>query len=111
MNYIGGVVALLGAAFAGFAIFYQKYGIHGAVSGGPYLVTLTISFLGLIAGILIALKRYRFGGWLSIAVCIAGAFSALELWLAPGSFFLVSGLIGFTNARSTVSSRPSSHRE
>lgn len=98
VRYAGFGIGLGGVAFAFVTAYIQRYGfVHGGAQvTGPYSATLAVSLLGILGAVLILLRRYRLGAWVSIATCVLGAFTSLELWLAPGSFFLVAGFIGFT---------------
>lgn len=99
VRYAGFGVGLGGVAFGLVSAYIQRYGfVHsGAQVTGPYAATLAVSLLGMAGAILLLMRRYRIGAWVSMATCVLGAFTSLELWLAPGSFFLVAGFIGFTS--------------
>ena len=99
VKYAGFGVGLGGVVFGFVTAYIQRYGfVHsGAQVTGPYGATLAVALLGMVGAILLLMGRYRIGAWISIATCVLGAFTSLELWLAPGSFFLVAGFIGFTS--------------
>lgn len=88
------IISIIGAALGLTSAYYEENGFYGAhVYGYPW-ITLIVSSLGLCGGILIFMKT-KIGTWLCVFVAVSGIFTAFELWEGAGSFFLMSGLLGF----------------
>jgi len=88
------VISVIGFGLGLTSSYYETYGFYGSKVFGFPILTIAVCTLGLIGGALVLMNK-KIGAWLCIAVAVGGIFTAFELWEAAGSFFLMSGLLGF----------------
>jgi hypothetical protein len=84
---VGAVIGILTATVQGHTPHYE-------------LVTIVLSIIGGLAGILL-LVRPRIAMWTLLIVAVLGVIPDAILWEGAGSFFLVSGLLGISIIRGT----------
>lgn len=69
---------------------------HGVHAGSPHW-TIAVITIGFLASVLLLWKP-RIAALVLLAVAIFGVFGNYVMWEGPGTFYLASALIGFTNA-------------
>ena len=69
---------------------------HGVNAGSPDW-TITMVSIGALAAILSVWKA-KWAGWVLLAISVGGVFGNFIMWEGPGTFYLASALICFTNA-------------
>lgn len=77
---------------------------HGVQVGSPYWTIAAIT-VGFLASLLLLWKPKVAAGIL-LAVAIFGAIGNYTMWEGPGTFYLASALIAYTNARASRVSSP-----
>lgn len=105
MKWIGFVIGLAGTIVGGI-IAYLETGnfFQGIQAGSPYW-TVAVIAVGFLASLLLLWKT-RLAAWMLLVTAVMGVFGNYVLWEGPGSFFLVSALIGLTNSKGKSKTGP-----
>ena len=104
MKWMGLAIGLAGT-IVGAITAHLELGnfFHGFQTGSPYW-TITVVTIGGLASLLLLWKT-KWAAWVLLCVAISGAFGNFIMWEGPGTFYLASALIGFTNAGQQSRSR------
>lgn len=98
MRWIGLAIGIAGTIIGGITVHLETGNFfHGVHVGSPVWTTIAIS-LGCLASILLVWKP-KFAAWALLVIAITGVFGNYMMWEGPGTFYLASALIGFTNQR------------
>ncbi|QSO51875.1 hypothetical protein JZ785_24415 [Alicyclobacillus curvatus] len=98
VKWIGFAIGLAGTIVGGITAYLETGNFfQGIAAGSPYW-TIAVITVGCLASLLLLWKT-RLAAWILLCVAVLGVFGNYVMWEGPGSFFLVSALIGLTHSK------------
>lgn len=91
-------IALFGALFGLLSAYEQNVGFDSHLHFGSTWLTVVCSLVGALGGCLL-LTRWKYAPWILLLAAVGGVYPNMILWEGAGSFFLVSGFMGFATHR------------